>query len=150
MFSSLAQLAGAGSKKAFRIQKALNIAQVISSGIASFMRSQELPYPANIPAGIASVATSAAALQRARSTRAPSFENGGIVPGTGVTGDNTVANVNAGEMILNRRQQSNLFSQISGGATTMNSNVVVEIDGEAIGKAVSKQVANGLQLGEVT
>jgi len=150
MFGSLATLASAGGKKLFKIQKALNIAQVISSGIAAFMRSQELPYPANIPAGIAAVATSSAALVRAQSTKPPAFENGGIVPGTGVTGDGTLARVNAGEMILNRRQQSAMFNQLNGGGSTnVNSNVVVEIDGEAIGRAVSKQVANGLQLGEV-
>jgi len=41
------------------------------------------------------------------------FTKGGIVPGASYSGDNLIARVNSGEMILNRKQQSNLFNQIS-------------------------------------
>jgi hypothetical protein len=43
------------------------------------------------------------------------FENGGIVGGGSFTGDNINARVNSGEMILNRTQQSKLFSMANGG-----------------------------------
>ena len=45
----------------------------------------------------------------------PKFANGGIIGGGSTIGDNTLARVNAGEMILNGRQQSNLFKAINSG-----------------------------------
>ena len=42
-----------------------------------------------------------------------SFATGGIVGGTSYTGDRVTANVNSGEMILNRMQQRNLFDSIN-------------------------------------
>ncbi|MEG1543431.1 MAG: phage tail tape measure protein, partial [Tannerellaceae bacterium] len=47
----------------------------------------------------------------------PKFATGGIVPGGSFTGDNVLARVNSGEMILNAAQQSNLFKMINAGAT---------------------------------
>lgn len=44
----------------------------------------------------------------------PSFATGGIVGGTSYTGDNVLAKVNSGEMILNSAQQRNLFDRING------------------------------------
>ena len=41
------------------------------------------------------------------------FDTGGIVGGTSFTGDKVTANVNSGEMILTRSQQSSLFSLIN-------------------------------------
>lgn len=52
------------------------------------------------------------------------FATGGIVGGTSYTGDRVTANVNSGEMILNRMQQRNLFDSINsnslGSAPQMN------------------------------
>lgn len=81
------------------------------------------------------------------------FEQGGIVPGNSFSGDRLTANVNSGEMILNRQQQQNMFRQLnsgqgnSSGEMTIHTSVVV--DGETIARAVSKQVANGFAIGEV-
>lgn len=47
----------------------------------------------------------------------PKFATGGIVGGTSFTGDNMLARVNSGEMILNRSQQKNLFNLINGGTS---------------------------------
>lgn len=47
----------------------------------------------------------------------PKFATGGIVGGTSFTGDNMLARVNSGEMILNRSQQRNLFNLINGGTS---------------------------------
>lgn len=82
------------------------------------------------------------------------FEQGGVVPGTSFTGDNVQANVNSGEMILNKGQQAKLFSMANnGGSSGGNQNITVvtsvELDGEKLGESVSKMVANGLELGEV-
>ena len=40
------------------------------------------------------------------------FADGGIIGGSSYHGDRLIANVNAGEMILNGRQQKNLFNAI--------------------------------------
>lgn len=45
----------------------------------------------------------------------PKFAGGGIVTGGPSSGDKILARVNAGEMILNARQQSNLFEAINSG-----------------------------------
>jgi hypothetical protein len=46
----------------------------------------------------------------------PKFAKGGIVGGGGTSGDNMLARVNSGEMILNGSQQRRLFNAINGGA----------------------------------
>ena len=43
------------------------------------------------------------------------FAQGGIVGGTSYTGDNVIARVNSGEMILNKAQQNRLWSFINSG-----------------------------------
>ena len=45
------------------------------------------------------------------------FANGGIVGGSSFTGDRVSAQVNSGEMILNKTQQANLFKLANGGGT---------------------------------
>jgi len=81
------------------------------------------------------------------------FQEGGVVGGNSFTGDNVLARVNSGEMILNRQQQQQLFAQANGqssggGGGSNVINTTVEIDGEAVAKAVSRQVSNGVELGE--
>lgn len=43
------------------------------------------------------------------------YAEGGIVTGGSTTGDNILARLNAGEMVINARQQSNLFKAIDSG-----------------------------------
>ena len=58
-------------------------------------------------------------------------------------------------MILNRQQQSNLFSLANGQGGTdreqapINITTKVMLDNEVVGEATSQWVANGGQLGEV-
>ena len=47
-------------------------------------------------------------------SKVPAFTNGGIVGGTSFTGDKISANLNSGEMILNKSQQANLFAMANG------------------------------------
>ena len=44
----------------------------------------------------------------------PKFADGGIIGGNSFIGDNMIARVNSGEMILNNRQQRNLFNLLNG------------------------------------
>ena len=108
--------------------------------------------PFTIPLGIAAGAQAAARVATIASTK-PSFETGGIVPGNSFTGDNVAANVNSGEMVLTRQQQSNLFNMANrgggSGGQPMNITVQSVLDGEVVSESVSRWVANGGQLGEV-
>ena len=65
----------------------------------------------------------------------PSFSTGGIFEGNNTIGDYNLARVNAGEMILNNRQQRNLFNLlnengVTGGAA--NSKVEFKIKGNEL------------------
>lgn len=50
------------------------------------------------------------------------YNTGGIIEGNSIHGDKVLARVNSGEMVLNKRQQSNLFRQLNN--ATNNNNVV--------------------------
>lgn len=52
-----------------------------------------------------------------------SFAQGGVVSGNNMTGDRVTAQVNSGEMVLNRNQQSELFRIANGGGATNNTNM---------------------------
>lgn len=56
----------------------------------------------------------------------PKFATGGIVGGSSFSGDNVLARVNSGELILNASQQKNLAGALTGG------NVRFEIEGKTL------------------
>ena len=65
----------------------------------------------------------------------PSFSPGGIFAGNSTVGDMNLARVNAGEMILNNRQQRNLFNLLNGNGTlsnTGNGQVTFKIQGKEL------------------
>ncbi len=67
---------------------------------------------------VAAAATIVSAILSAMSKfQAQKFANGGIVGGSSFTGDRVSAQVNSGEMILNKTQQANLFKLANGGGT---------------------------------
>lgn len=65
-------------------------------------------------AGLAAVATTISIIK--------GFAEGGIIEGASHTGDKVLARVNAGEMVLNKRQQSNLFNLLDGNGIGQNAN----------------------------
>ena len=63
------------------------------------------------------------------------YNTGGIVEGNSIHGDNVLARVNSGEMVLNKRQQSNLFRQLNNAtnnASAMGGNVTFTIHGSEL------------------
>jgi len=159
-FGLASAVAKDGSKEQFLIQKAGALAEIaVARGKAIAMipaQTSLIPYPANIfpAAQLAASANLQFALGAATiaAQAIKGFEDGGIVGGNSFQGDRVMARVNSGEMILNRQQQSNLFNQINGNQQSgqpMMIHTTVNIDGETVARAVSKQVANGFQLGEV-
>lgn len=78
-------------------------------------------------AGLAAVATTISTIK--------GFAEGGIIEGASHSGDKIVARVNAGEMVLNKRQQSNLFNLLDGngiGHNTGGGKVEFVIKGSAL------------------
>lgn len=67
-----------------------------------------------VGAGLAAVATTISTIK--------GFAEGGIIEGASHSGDKIVARVNAGEMVLNKRQQSNLFNLLDGNGIGHNAN----------------------------
>lgn len=86
-------------------------AEAVANGTAE---ASKVPFPANIPA----IATTVAAIMSVIGTIASvagSFAEGGIISGGSQIGDQMVAKVNSGEMIINGKQQQNLWKAISTG-----------------------------------
>lgn len=62
-----------------------------------------------------------------------SYSTGGIIEGNSTHGDQILARVNAGEMILNPRQQSNLFDMLNNGVSNSSpSSVEFKIRGDVL------------------
>lgn len=84
-----------------------------------------------IGAAIAGVATMAGVISQINANK---FAEGGIVGGSTTIGDNVVAMLNNGEMVLNRNQQSHLFKMLDTGVMDQQnatpSTTTVRIKGE--------------------
>lgn len=86
-------------------------AEAVANGTAE---ASKVPFPANIPAIATTVATIMSVIGTIASV-AGSFAEGGIISGGSQLGDQMVAKVNSGEMIINGKQQQNLWKAISTG-----------------------------------
>ncbi len=89
---------------------------------------------AAIIAGVALVALSKAA--RSLIKKGPDFAGGGIIPGNSFSHDRVPIMAKSGEMMLNNRQQSNMFRQINRGGGGLGRN----------GQLVAKVVVQGSDL----
>lgn len=112
--------------------------EAMASGVAS---AAPLPFPENIGAIATIVATIASTFASIMSA-VGAFADGGIVGGGSTIGDHMIARVNAGEMILNDRQQANLFKMINDGQEANKSNVNVAVSGKVRGKDLELVLAN--------
>lgn len=110
--------------------------EALASGTAS---ASGLPFPANI-AAIASIVATITALF---ASFAGKFADGGIISGGSFHGDKLLARVNAGEMILNQKQQGSLFRALDGGFGTASGKVEFEIAGSRL-KGVLRNYDNKL------
>lgn len=150
LFANLTTISRLGGAKLFETTKKIQTGVAIIDGFAAIQKALAAPpgFPFNIGGVIAATAQSVANVAAIKSQ---SFQDGGIVAGNSFSGDNVQANVNSGEMILNREQQTQLFNLANGGGEAgqvIEVTSIVQIDETEIGRAVSRQVADGLQLGE--
>lgn len=118
---------------------AANSAEAISGATKS---GAQLPFPLNIvaiAAGLAAVIAGIAMIG--------SFADGGIIGGNSFHGDNMFARVNAGEMILNNKQQGNLFRLLDGGGVASNNGTpTVKIKGSDLYVALNNY---GSKIGKI-
>lgn len=110
--------------------------EALASGTAS---ASGLPFPANL-AAIASIIATITALF---ASFAGKFADGGIISGGSFHGDKLLAKVNAGEMILNQKQQGSLFMALDGGFGAASGKVEFEIAGSRL-KGVLRNYDNKL------
>ena len=83
-----------------------------------------------IAAATAGVATMASTIAAIKSATSGSYASGGIIPGNSYSGDNLTANVNAGELILNRAQQASVAAQLIDSNPMSNMRLSTEISGQ--------------------
>lgn len=115
---------------------------------AAEMAAKSTAAYAGIPfagAGLAAaqIAAMTAMIQTAASM-VPKFAQGGIITGGSTSGDKILARVNSGEMILNQRQQSNLFRAINsgniGGAKSLSSTVTTKVRARDLILAINNEL----------
>ena len=107
--SAFSQIKSPAAKVAGIIAEAIaNVALSFSKALSSESKS----IWTWIAAAASGTATMFATISAIQSATAGSYAEGGIIPGNSYSGDNLTANVNAGELILNRSAQANIASQL--------------------------------------
>ncbi|MCQ2319289.1 MAG: hypothetical protein MJZ90_10295 [Bacteroidales bacterium] len=109
---------------------AISLGQAIASAVASSTAGDPYTMSIRIATNVAAItsafASLVASIKSASIPSAPSFEEGGIVPGNSLTGDHVRANLNSREMVLTMEDQKNLLSLIRAGAplATMDARIL--------------------------
>ena len=146
--ADMAAIANTFGKRGAKAAKAFAIAQatidMYASAVAAYKATAGIavvgPFLAPIAAAGA-IASGLANIQAIRSQNVDTgnYAQGGIIGGTSTSGDRLTANVNSGEMVLNKQQQKNLFSMAnekktcktnSSGVTIINQ-TSTQVSGEA-------------------
>ena len=110
-FSNMSQLQSSQNKKLARVGKAAAIASaLISTYKGAAAAFADTPGPIWVRAAASGSAVIAGLAQVDAIRNQGNFANGGIIGGNSYTGDHLTANVNSGEMIINRQQQKTLFN----------------------------------------
>lgn len=140
-FSSLGEIIGgvAGQMVSWAAQSAASIAQMLAENAQLIISAQAvamangaksafaLPFPFNLAAW-ASVAATIMGIFASL----PKFATGGIVSGSGYSGDRQLIRANSGEMVITRAQQARLWSAISGGGSLGGGQVTFKISGQEL------------------
>lgn len=142
--AALGSISGLGSALAAIEDPAVKVLGIIAQAIAtvalSFAQALSKDTKLGVFGWIAAAAAGTAAMvstiSAIKSATAGSYEQGGIVPGNSFTGDNLTANVNSGELILNRAQQNTLAAQLRQGYSN-NMHLTATIKGTDIQLALN-------------
>jgi hypothetical protein len=134
----------------FAVEKAVAAGKVmLNAGIAGSDAAAKDPNPfTKIATGLLVFAGVAALVSK----MSGAFAKGGIVGGTSWSGDNVIARVNSGEMILNRAQQANLLGLANGDTLTspssesiINQTINIETSSENSLQEISEALRKGTQ-----
>ena len=145
-FNQIATLSQSGNRTLAAIGKSAAVANATIDGYAAVQKAlASAPPPVNF-ALAAAVGTATAA--NVAKIAGVNFENGGFVPPVGATKgpDNQLASIRTGEMILNAEDQKTLLNAIKSGQMG-GGEIVIQIDGRTIARAVRDQINNGFKLG---
>jgi len=161
--NTIAGLQSSGNKTLFNIGRAAALAEAIPAGTLAVQRAlSSAPPPFNFAIAAAVGVATAANIAKIASAKPPSFQNGGIVGGSSFSGDNVLAQLNSGEVVLNNTQQSRLLSLANGqtepesggvsvveainnlSASINSQPVMVTIDGSVVATAVRDQIESGV------
>lgn len=140
-FSSLGEIIGgvAGQMVSWAAQSAASIAQMLEENAQLIISAQAvamangaksafaLPFPFNLAAW-ASVAATIMGIFASL----PKFATGGIVGGSGYSGDRQLIRANSGEMVITRAQQARLWSAISSSGSLGGGQVTFKISGQEL------------------
>ena len=140
-FSSIGKIIGgvAGQMVSWAAQSAASIAQMLAENAQLIISAQAvamangaksafaLPFPFNFAAWATVAATIAGIF-----ASLPKFATGGIVGGSGFSGDRQLIRANSGEMVITRAQQARLWSAISGGGQLGGGQVTFKISGQEL------------------
>ena len=101
---------------------------LIATGVAALGLKNIFANPfVGIAAGVALVALAGAAKNLL--AEGPKFAQGGIVGGSSFSHDRVPIMAKSGEMVLNNRQQANMFRQINGGGTSKGGVLTARVSG---------------------
>jgi hypothetical protein len=144
-FSAASTLASSKSKELAAIGKAAAITEIAIRTPKAVAQSYEFGTAFGGPAlgaALGAIAFTAMSAQAAK-VAGVAFANGGIVGAT-MGGDNRVATIRDGEMVLNAEQQEKLFNMINAGGS--GGDIVIQINEREIARAVRSQVQQGYRL----
>jgi len=143
----ISTLQQSSNKTAAALGKAAAITSATIDGIRAVQLTlATIPPPFSFAA--AAAVGAAAALNVSKIAGVKGFAEGGVIGSTdGATRgqDNKLATVRTGEMVLNADQQKNLFDFINNGASS-GGEIVVQIDGREVARAVRSQIKGGFRL----
>lgn len=137
--TTITELLGTTTAATTAITTAAATQEVANSGMVVGAKSGEaiagatasgakMPFPLNLIA----IAAGVAAVVGALAMISGGFADGGIIGGNSFHGDKMLARVNAGEMILNQKQQANLFNMLNSGAGSSGGTVEFKISGSQL------------------
>lgn len=148
-----AEAASITSKTASTIaNKALESSLLDLAAAQIFAAHASIPFAGvGLAGGFIGAMMAAMAAQHAASAALQAYAGGGIIQGKTTVGDYNIARVNAGEMILNQRQQSNLFRALDSGNLSVSNTLtgtVVKIKGSDLYIAFSNMDKTKSKIGK--
>jgi TP901 family phage tail tape measure protein len=146
----MASLASVFGKKGFKAYQALAIAEAtVATYLSASKAMAKYPPPFNAIAAAGAIAGGLAQVANIKSQKPPAYQMGGIVGGSSYGGDQELARVNSGEMILNQTQQKNLFAMANnpiGGNNKRGSVTIINQTGSDISGDVEENQDGDLQI----